>query len=46
MSLFSIKGEKDKIEKIDFKLEKDLQKLTEDNLDVIFNNLEFIATEL
>jgi predicted transport protein len=47
MPLFSIKGKKlDKIEKIDFKLEKDLQKLTEDNLGIIFNNLEFITTEL
>lgn len=45
MVLFSIKGENlEKINPIDFKLEKDLQYLTEKNLEKIFN-LEFISSE-
>lgn len=38
------RGNLERIEKIDFKLEKDLQKITENNLEDIFN-LEFISSE-
>lgn len=45
MSLFKINDLKlEPIEKISFKFEKDMQKLTENNLETIFN-LEFISTE-
>jgi predicted transport protein len=45
MPLFSInQGKLDRINKISFKLEKDIQKLTEKNLNEIFG-LEFVRTE-
>lgn len=45
MPLFSInQGKLDRINKINFKLEKEIQKLTEENLDEIFT-LEFVRTE-
>lgn len=45
MPLYSIKNDKlDRINKINFKLEKEIQKLTEDNLNEIFG-LEFVRTE-
>ncbi len=45
MSLFKINDLKlEPIEKASFKFEKDMQKLTENNLETIFN-LEFISTE-
>jgi len=43
--LFSIKGkELKKIHQIDFKLEKDIQKITETNIGEIFG-LEFVKSE-
>ena len=45
MPLFSInQGKLDRINKISFKLEKEIQELTEENLDEIFG-LEFVRTE-
>jgi len=45
MSLFSFnRGKIERINKVDFRLEKDIQKLTEENLDEIFG-LEFVRTE-
>lgn len=45
MPLFSINNEKlERVKKIDFKLERDLQKLTEDNLKEIFG-LEMVQSE-
>ncbi|MGL4669114.1 MAG: DUF5655 domain-containing protein [Methanobacteriaceae archaeon] len=45
MPLFEINAQKlEPIKKAPFKLEKDMQKLTEDNLEMIFN-LKFISTE-
>ena len=45
MSLFSLEKDKlERINKIDFNLEKDIQNLTENNLDEIFG-LEFVKTE-
>ena len=45
MPLFSInQGKLDRINKISFKVEKDIQKLTEENLNEIFG-LEFVRTE-
>ncbi len=45
MPLFSLNNHKlDRINKVDFKLEKDIQKLTEENLNEIFG-LEFVITE-
>ena len=45
MTLFSIKKNKlSQIKKVDFKNEKELQKLTENNLEELFN-LKFIASE-
>lgn len=45
MPLFSLEKDKlERINKIDFKLEKDIQKLTEKNLSEIFG-LEFVKTE-
>ena len=45
MPIFSTNsGKFQKISEIPFKLEKDLQKMTEDNLDEIFN-LDFITSE-
>jgi len=45
MPLFNVDNTKlEPIKKIPFSLERDMQKLTEDNLEIIFN-LEFVATE-
>jgi len=45
MPLFNINKEKlEPIKKVPFANERDMQKLTEDNLETIFN-LEFVATE-
>lgn len=45
MALFSIKGDKlKKIHRIDFKLEKDIQKITEKNIEAIFG-LDFVKSE-
>jgi len=45
MPLFEMNNEKlEPIKKVSFPLEKDMQKLTEDNLDTVFN-LEFVASE-
>ena len=45
MSLYQINNEKlEHIRKIEFRYERELQKLTEDNLETIFN-LKFVATE-
>lgn len=45
MSLYQINNEKlELIRKIEFRYERELQKLTEDNLETIFN-LKFVATE-
>ncbi len=45
MPLFSLKKDKlERINKVDFKLERDIQKLTEKNLNEIFS-LEFVRTE-
>lgn len=45
MTLFSLKnGKLERINKISFKLEKDIQKLTEENLNEIFG-LEFVKSE-
>lgn len=45
MPLFSLeKGKLERINKVDFKLERDIQKLTEENLNEIFG-LEFMRTE-
>src|SRR3989344_775509 len=45
MGLFTIKNNKlDRIKQTTFKLEKDIQKLTEENLQIIFN-LQFVKSE-
>ena len=45
MVLFSIKGDKlQKIHRIDFRLEKDIQKITEQNIGAIFG-LDFVKSE-
>ena len=45
MPLFSINNNKlERVKKIDFKLERDLQKLTEENLNEIFG-LEMVKSE-
>mgnify|MGYP001560393601 CR=1 FL=1 len=45
MGLFTIKNNKfDRIKQTTFKLEKDIQKLTEENLQTIFN-LQFVRSE-
>lgn len=46
MPLFSIDNKKlKKIAKEDFKLERHIQTLTEDNIETIFFGLEFVKTE-
>lgn len=45
MPLFSLKKDKlERINKVDFKLERDIQRLTEENLNEVFG-LEFVRTE-
>ena len=45
MTLFSLKNDKlERINKVNFKLERDIQTLTEDNLNEVFG-LEFVRTE-
>jgi len=45
MMLYSIKGDDlEQIKKVNFNLERDLQRLTEKNLEKLFN-LKFVASE-
>ena len=45
MGLFTIKHDKlDKVKQTTFKLEKEIQKLSEENLQIVFN-LQFVKSE-